>query len=73
MHQDADLFLNGLEATSRDVPVMNVIDKWSFYNFSFERNWCSTTSFGENLDSRLAVLRTEILNFSLNLPVQNQF
>jgi len=35
MHQDGELFLNELEAKSRDVPVMNVVDKWSFYNFSF--------------------------------------
>jgi len=58
MHQDGELFLNELEAKSRDVPVMNVVDKWSFYNFSFGRNWCLIINFGENLDPRLAVLRS---------------
>jgi hypothetical protein len=51
--------LKGLEAKLKDVPVMNVVDKWFLYKFGFGRIQNAVIYIGEkNLDSRLAVLRS---------------
>jgi hypothetical protein len=35
MHQDSELFLNRLEAKSKDVPMTNVVGKWFLYDHGF--------------------------------------